>query len=75
MTTATPGPKGLELNTIKRSMQPDVISSFWTMLQELRSKADNEDDTLLKVQVEGWYRQWNRMTGDDKAPNWTTRPI
>lgn len=71
MTTATPEPKGLELNTIKRSMQPDVISSFWTMLQELRGKANDDDDRVLKVQVEGWYRQWNSMTGDNKTPEWT----
>lgn len=36
-----------------------------------RDDADNNDDTVLKVQVEGWYKQWNRMTGDDKEPNWT----
>lgn len=75
MTTTTPEPKGLELNTIKRSMQPDVVSSFWTMLQELRGKANDDDDRVLKVQVEGWYRQWNRMTGDNKTPEWTVHAV
>lgn len=57
----------LELNKIKRSMHADVISSFWSMLQELESKAD---DALLRHQVECWYRQWNRMTGDTKIAVW-----
>jgi acyl carrier protein len=61
----------MELNTIPKRMQPDVISSFWTMLGELRSQADNNDDTILKVQVEGWYRQWNEMTGDNKTACWS----
>ena len=57
----------MNLNTIAKSLQPDVISSFWAMLQELRSQADGNDDRVLKVQVEGWYRQWNAMTGDNKT--------
>jgi hypothetical protein len=61
----------LELNKIKRSMHQDVISSFWTMLQELESKAVNDNDGLLRCQVDGWYRQWNRMTGDTKTAKWT----
>jgi hypothetical protein len=61
----------IELHKIKRSMHKDVIDSFWTMLQELETQANNEDDRLLKHQVEGWYRQWNRMTGDTKTARWT----
>jgi acyl carrier protein len=61
----------MNLNTITKSLQPDVISSFWTMLQELRSQADGNDDRVLKVQVEGWYRQWNTMTGDNKTVTWS----
>lgn len=60
----------MQLDTIKRSLQPDVISSFWTMLQELQSQAENDNDVWLKVQVEGWYRQWNAITGDDSLPKW-----
>lgn len=59
----------LELNKIKRSMHADIIASFWMMLRELEEKADYGSQ-LDKVQVEGWYRQWNRMTGDDKVPRW-----
>lgn len=61
----------IELHKIKQSMHKDVIDSFWTMLQELETQANNEDDRLLKHQVEGWYRQWNRMTGDTKTARWT----
>jgi acyl carrier protein len=61
----------MNLNTIAESLQPDVISSFWTMLQECRSQADCNDDVLLKRQVECWYRQWNAMTGDNKAVSWS----
>jgi acyl carrier protein len=63
----------MQLTTIPKRMQPDVISSFWTMLSELRSQADSDDDTVLKVQVEGWYRQWNEMTGDNKTACWSSR--
>lgn len=62
----------MNLNTIAKSLQPDVISSFWTMLQELHSKADDNDDRVLKVQVEAWYRQWNAMTGDNKTVTWSS---
>lgn len=64
----------LELHKIKRSMHHDVITSFWTMLSELESKARSDNDAVLKHQVEGWYKQWNRMTGDDKRPSWTVQP-
>lgn len=62
----------LELNKIKRSMHKDVISSFWTMLQECESKAASNNDHLLKLWVEGWYKQWNRMTGDNKSARWAS---
>jgi hypothetical protein len=60
----------IELNKIKPSMHKDVISSFWTMMTELESQAHNQNDRVLMVQVEGWFRQWNRMTGDSKRPRW-----
>ena len=63
----------LELYKIKRSMHHDIISSFWTMMTELETQANNTDDRVLKHQVEGWYRQWNRMTGDNKSPRWVSK--
>lgn len=64
----------MNLTTIQKRLQPDIIGSFWTMLQELRSKADSDDDLVLKTQVEGWYRQWNTMTGDNKRVEWSGQP-
>lgn len=60
----------LELHKIKRSMHHDVIGSYWAMLQECEAKAAEADDRVLKHQVAGWYKQWNRMTGDTKLPVW-----
>ena len=65
----------LELSKIKRSMHADVIQSFWTMMQELESTAYSDEDPVLQHQVEGWYRQWNRMTGDSKRPRWMADTI
>lgn len=42
----------MNLETIKRSMQRDTLSSFWTMLSELTSKARNDNDPALKHQIE-----------------------
>lgn len=59
----------IELNKIKRSMHADVIASFWSMLQHLDNECvDNKKDVILRRQVEGYYAQWNRMTGDSKIP-------
>lgn len=63
----------LELSKIKRSMHADVIASFWLMMQTVETLADNADDVTLKAQVEGFFKQWNRMTGDDKKPRWVSR--
>lgn len=62
----------MNLITIKKSLQPDIISSFWTMLRECEGQAENDNDCVLKHQVEGYYRQWNLMTGDEKEPRWVT---
>ncbi len=42
-------------------------------MTELETQANNTDDGVLKHQVEGWYRQWNRMTGDNKSPRWVSK--
>lgn len=63
----------INLSKIPAGMQPDIISSFWTMMRECESKADNDRDPILKLWVEGWYRQWNRMTGSVQQPIWMTR--
>ena len=60
----------MQLEKIAPKLQPDVIASFWAMLQELESNADNALDRHF---VEGYYRQWNTMTDDNKAPRWTKK--
>ena len=50
-----------------------VLDSFWIMLTELASQADNEDDRTLKVMVEGFARQWNSLTGSNYQPPWVVR--
>lgn len=63
----------INLTKIRPSLQEGVISSFWTMLRELETQADNKSDNTLKHQCAGWYKQWNRMTGDNKEPIWVVR--
>lgn len=65
----------MNLITIKKSLQPMIISSFWAMLRECEAQAENNDDRMLKHQVEGYYRQWNLMTGNDQVPRWIKRVI
>lgn len=57
----------MQLETIAKKLQKDVIASFWSMLQTLEGQAENNLD---KHFVEGYYRQWNAMTGDDKKARW-----
>ena len=51
----------------------NLVSSFWSMLRECESQADNDNDPVLKVQVEGYYRQWNACTGSEHSPRWIDR--
>ena len=60
----------MNLESISKAEQPNMISSFWTMLKELESLANNTNDATLSTMVEGWYRQWNTVTGDTKKPRW-----
>jgi hypothetical protein len=60
----------IQMRTIAPEHQEDALASFWTMLQECESKADDSGSALLKNWVSQWYEQWNRMTGDDKKPRW-----
>lgn len=68
----TTNSSGVNHTTIAASMHQGIISSFWTMLRECEAKyiEHPSGNALLKVWVEGWYRQWNEMTNDDKAPQW-----
>ncbi len=58
----------MQLEHIEKRLQANVIASFWTMLQECESNV--YDDPVLKLWVEGWYKQWNEITGDNRKPRW-----
>ena len=60
----------MQLESIPKSMQKDFIASFWTMMSELETQANNNDDRYLKHQVSAYYCQWNAVTGDNKSPRW-----
>jgi len=66
----------MQIEKIKPSLQPDIIGSFWSMLRTLESSVDEfgRDQSLLKHEVEAYYRQWNEMTGDSKRPWWVKTP-
>ena len=44
----------INLAKIRQSLQEGVISSFWTLLRELATQADNKSDNTLKHQCAGW---------------------
>ena len=58
---------------IPKSEQANIMASFWSMLRELESQADDKNRELEKHQVEGYYRQWNKIMDDNKEPYWVTR--
>lgn len=56
--------------SISLDEQENLMNSFWSMLKECESKADNDNDVVLKHWVEQWYQQWNRIQGGDQIPRW-----
>lgn len=67
-------PKMVNLSSIAPSEQECFISSFWSMLKELEHQADSKEaSVILRHEVTGYYKQWNRVTGDNKQPIWVTR--
>ena len=55
------------------SERDNVLHSFWVLLGEAETQADNDNNPLLKHQVEGFYRQWNALNGSALEPRWVTR--
>lgn len=51
----------------------NVLHSFWVLLGAAETRADNDNDPLLKHQVEGFYRQWNALNGTTLNPRWVSR--
>ena len=72
-----------QLTKIAPAIQGDVIHVYWIMMNECVAayEAKQHDyqkqgrdpkmaDPVLRIQIEGMYRLWNKMTGDDKQPKW-----
>lgn len=55
------------------SERDNVLHSFLVLLGEAEAQADNDNDPLLRHQVEGFYRQWNALNGSALEPRWVTR--
>lgn len=63
----------LDLHSIPESEQENVLSIYWQLLGECEALADNENDAMLQRLVEGAFRQWNVVTGQDHVPRWISR--
>lgn len=65
----------VQMTSIPKKEQENVLASFWSMMRECESKVDDSGgkEPVLRHQVEQWYGQWNRITGDSKEPVWKTR--
>jgi hypothetical protein len=64
---------GVNLTKIPASEQEGVLSSFWTMLRDCESRADSTNDPVGRHLVSEWYKQWNRITGQNHVPAWVAR--
>lgn len=53
----------------------NIMGSFWSMMTELETQADNNDDRLLKHMVDGYFRQWNLVMKDNKQSRWERRAV
>lgn len=52
-----------------------VMGSFWSMLKTCESHADEPGPgkVLERQMVEGWFVQWNALTGQNHTPAWKRR--
>ena len=55
---------------ISEQEQFELLRSFWVMLTELENLAHKSDDKVLKRWVDGWHKQWSRITGGSSSPIW-----
>jgi hypothetical protein len=63
-------PVDLDTIVIPKGEHKDLMASFWTMLQENAGRAADSGDAVLRLWVEGWFKQWNRITGNNQSPPW-----
>ena len=72
----TPSPQAdsvLEDAALWFAERDNVLHSFWVLLGEAEVHADNDNNPLLKHQVEEFYRQWNALNGTTLGPRWVSR--
>ena len=60
--------------TIPKNEQDGVMDTFWSMLMECESQALNDNDPVLKHHVSQYFKQWNRITGNNNVPRWEKQP-
>lgn len=58
----------VQMVTIKPADQQGVLENYWMMLRECDSFAHSTGSPVLKHLVGEWYKEWNRVTGDSKTP-------
>lgn len=50
-----------------------VMSSFWAMMKQLETQADNSNNAFEKHTVESYFEQWNELMTDTAEPSWVHR--
>lgn len=63
----------MNLTSIKKEYQEEMISMFWVLMRTVESNADCTGHILDKRDVECAYETWNKVTGDNKKPVWEER--
>ena len=59
--------------TLNEDQQTEVMASFWAMMMQLETQADNTESRFDQHFVEGYFRQWNSIMNDTKEPAWVRR--
>lgn len=60
----------MQLKKIPKEEHSNVIAVYWMMMRQLEEDARSSGSAFDKLQVEGFYMLWNRITGDNKVPHW-----
>ncbi len=63
----------INLTSIPKDEQENILSGFWVLLTETEQNADNENNPVTKHIVEEYYKLWNRITGQNHEPIWIRR--
>lgn len=61
-----------QYTSIPKAEQANILSAYWMMMRELEEQAYDSKRVLDRLQVEGFYRLWNRVSGENKKPRWMT---